>query len=1234
MAERKRLRREDYTVGWVCALYIELAAAEEMLDEEHNACDHDVNDTNIYTLGRIGEHNVVIACLPEGQTGTNSAAAVAVQMKSTFKSIRFGLMVGIGGGVPSVEPDIRLGDVVVSTPHMVHAGVVQYDFGKATPTGFDRTGFLNAPPAILLNSVTKLRARYSTGKSKLPEYISKLNSLPTFARENAGPDKLYEADYNHEGGATCEQCSRACVVERQQRNQEILVHYGTIASGNQVMRNAAERDKVSSQLGGVLCFEMEAAGLMNSFPCLVIRGICDYADSHKNKRWQAYAAGAAAAYAKEVLSVIPTAEVARSCTVDEIIREKSALEGTLNRLPYAVEELQIAQEENRARQRLSTRDDKAKRFLKMLYTCHYRDHKERNRDRVPGTCEWFTNHSLFQNWKKNKKSSLLWASADPGCGKSVLAKYLVDHIFPNTSQRTTCYFFFKDDLTEQKSITNAVCAILRQIFLAKPHLLQDAILDRLETDGDKFIQSFHDLWSTLISVAADQNAGELVCILDALDECQDSDRSQLIQAVRNLYIADSNEFSLKILLTSRPYDHIRREFRELERHLPTIHLSGEDEIEIEKISREIDLVIQRRVEDICTKRCLEPDERIFLQDQLTLVPNRTYLWVDLTLDVIENISGFTKGNVRKAVRQIPQTVDDAYNKILDRSSDTEKARRLLHIVVAATRPLSLDEMSVIMAIEETHRSYDDIMQEIEPEERFRGTLRDLCGLFVTIVDAKIYLLHQTSREFLIRDYSLASLKNSSRFNSQYNSLGWKHSLQLEESNRILAERCIWYLTSDIVETRLRVFHNYSARNWAAHFYEAGIRSEEKIAALARILCETGSRQYKTWSAIYVPDHHLLPESGSCLTIASYLGLDAIVKPLLETGKVDVDSKDSDWGRTPLSYAAENGHERVVKLLLDTGKVDVDSKDSDLGRTPLSWAAENGHKIIMKLLLDTGKIDVDSKDSDWDRTPLSYAAENGHERVVKLLLDTGKVDVDSKDSDWGRTSLSWAAENGHERVVKLLLDTGKVDVDTKDSDLGRTPLSWAAKNGHKRVIKLLLDTGKVDVDSAVRWDQTLLSYAAEYGDETIVKLLLDTGKVDIDSKDSNWGRTPLSWAAENGHERVVKLLLDTGKVDVDSKDSDWGRTPLSWAANNGHERVVKLLLETGKVDVNSKDDEDQTPLSYAAENGYKTVVKLLLSTRKVDVDSRDSLGRTPLSWAARNRHERVIKLLKKAQQSHP
>jgi nucleoside phosphorylase len=309
----RQLRHEDYTVGWICALPAELAAATEVLDEQHfniqrNAGD---KDENLYTLGSIRGHNVAIVCLPAGRIGNNPAATVATQMLATFKSIRFGLMVGIGGGVPSVE-DIRLGDVVVSQPFGRYSGVVQYDMGKSTPGGFEWIGSLNSPPHILLEAVAQLRAREMRGVRLLSTHMSKLERLECFQRNRAGVDVLFDAAYDHDGGQTCDQCK----VEKQkirlprESGKEIAFHYGTIASGNQVIRNATVRDKISSALGNVLCFEMEAAGLMNSFPCLVVRGICDYCDSHKNKTWQSYAAAVAAAYAKEVLLTIPPLEVA------------------------------------------------------------------------------------------------------------------------------------------------------------------------------------------------------------------------------------------------------------------------------------------------------------------------------------------------------------------------------------------------------------------------------------------------------------------------------------------------------------------------------------------------------------------------------------------------------------------------------------------------------------------------------------------------------------------------------------------------------------------------------------------------------------------------------------------------------------------------------------------------------------------------------------------------------------
>jgi nucleoside phosphorylase len=320
----RRLRYDQYTVGWVCAIPIELAAAKAALDETHLNLPVG-NDPNSYTLGRIGNNNVVISCLPAGRIGITSATALAIHMQSSFPSIQFGLMVGVGGGVPSTDSqkDVRLGDVVVSQPGNGHGGVVQYDFGKSTPGGFEITRSLNKPPDILLNASAALQANSIRGENKFQTYLSGIIvDQPQFSRDNAGDDILFSATYDHIGGDTCSQCNKDMLVQRTSReNRNIVkVHYGAIASANRVVRYAKERDDLSNKVGGVLCFEMEAAGLMDRFPCLVIRGICDYADSHKNKTWQPYAAATAAAYAKEMLSIINTTDIPEAKLIDGITR--------------------------------------------------------------------------------------------------------------------------------------------------------------------------------------------------------------------------------------------------------------------------------------------------------------------------------------------------------------------------------------------------------------------------------------------------------------------------------------------------------------------------------------------------------------------------------------------------------------------------------------------------------------------------------------------------------------------------------------------------------------------------------------------------------------------------------------------------------------------------------------------------------------------------------------------------
>lgn len=308
----ERLSTQDYTVGWICALPLELAAAKQLLDSKHD--NHFSNDDDyLYTLGCINTHNIVIACLPAGRADNISAATVARWMRSKFTKIRFGLMVGIGGGVPSTREDVRLGDVVVSQPSGPYGGVVQYDRGRATPKGFQRTGSLNAPPQLLLNALSEMQALEFNNEINLQSHLEMIANLK-FRREKAGPDVLFKPTYDHpeelKEKRSCEGCDTNQKEKREERDStEVKVHYGTIASGGLVVKSARERNRASSDLGGVLCFETEAAGLMNNFPCLVIRGISDYADSHKNDLWQPYAAATAAVYAKALLYVIPSDKV-------------------------------------------------------------------------------------------------------------------------------------------------------------------------------------------------------------------------------------------------------------------------------------------------------------------------------------------------------------------------------------------------------------------------------------------------------------------------------------------------------------------------------------------------------------------------------------------------------------------------------------------------------------------------------------------------------------------------------------------------------------------------------------------------------------------------------------------------------------------------------------------------------------------------------------------------------------
>lgn len=322
---KKKLTHEDYVVGWICPMRVEYTAALLMLDEEHEILGQDVADENIYTLGSINGHNVALATLPK--TGNSPTARVMTNMSRTFQALRFYLLVGIGGGIPVRTDDgpVRLGDVVVSE------GVIQHDRGNFEASGFKLKGTLAPPPQVLLAATNTLLAKRDlTDDDPLLEHLSRIDTnkrrLKRYRFPGRKRDHVYEPSYTHlVKGATCDEakCDPTKRILRGPSDEtldsqvveqpDITIHQGTILSGEIVMKNGAQRDAIAKPLDAI-CYECEAAGAMSSVPCLVVRGISDYADSHKNDDWHGFGSAVAAAYARQLFFHLPIDKV-KECSV-------------------------------------------------------------------------------------------------------------------------------------------------------------------------------------------------------------------------------------------------------------------------------------------------------------------------------------------------------------------------------------------------------------------------------------------------------------------------------------------------------------------------------------------------------------------------------------------------------------------------------------------------------------------------------------------------------------------------------------------------------------------------------------------------------------------------------------------------------------------------------------------------------------------------------------------------------
>ncbi|KAJ4161615.1 uncharacterized protein LMH87_007645 [Akanthomyces muscarius] len=898
----------------------------------------------------------------------------------------------------------------------------------------------------------------------------------------------------------------------------------------------------------------------------------------------------AATYAKDLITEILPNQLEREVGIGKLL-DKIALQ----------------QEDHIESRVVKDKDNEILNWLTPMPIDHGLQYSDLLKVREPGTGQWLLDSAQYQTWMDMQKQTL-FCPGNPGVGKTILTSIVVEDLFSrfgNVQKVGIAYLYCSFQRQSEQKTDNLLASLLRQLAQALPSL-PGSVKSLYKSHNNKRTRpSFHEISNTLQTVATMYS--RVFIVVDALDECQESDggRTKLLSEISSLQA----KCGVNVFATSRLIPDIIQQMSEKFDGTKTLNIGASDE----DVGRYLDGVMSELPKFVGR----EPDLQREIKTKIMKAIGGTFLLAKLHIDTLKGKR--TPMAIRKALTELAElaTGSDAYDRVYNNAmkriegqlkGQTKLAMQVLSWIVNAKRPLTTSELQHALAVEIDETKLDkDNFPDIED-------MVSVCAGLVTADEESgiIRLVHYTTQEYFERTQK-----------------SWFPNAQDH-----ITKVCITYLSFRVFESgfcqtdtefeeRLQVnqLYDYAAHNWGHHARQASTLGQEVLDFLRGEANVEASSQ-----AMMAPEYRYrgysqhFPRHMTGVHLAAYFGLKEVAQALLWL-RHGTDMTDS-YGRTPLSYGAENGYEAVVKSLIATEGVEPDLKDND-GRSPLSWAAERGHNVAVELLLVSDNVKPDSKD-DHGRTPLSRAAQEGHEAVVKLLLQN-KARPDSKDK-FSQTPLWWAARYGHGGVVKLLLAEDAVNPDIKDIHYNGTPLWWAAQEGHVAVVKLLLDTDRVDLDSKNTYGQTPLSRAAQMGREAVVELLLARAGVNWNSKDTLPGRTALSYAAGNGHKAAIKLLLEK-EVEPDSKDLQHERTPLSWAAENGHTEVVDLLLSGDGVNSVSRDRYSRTPLSRAAENGHEGVVKLLLAENIVDSGSKDTLfGRTPLSWAAENGHEEVVKLL--------
>ena len=518
----------------------------------------------------------------------------------------------------------------------------------------------------------------------------------------------------------------------------------------------------------------------------------------------------------------------------------------------------------------------------------YEEYKDSIGDRIEGTCQWFLEQPNFKDHWLKADSGILLMTADPGCGKSVLAKFLIDELSKADPQAAICYFFFKDPV--QTSINQALCALLHQLFSQRPDLLRHAE-DECMKEQKALCSNKRKLWSIFQHAIADKHAGQVICILDALDECEDAHRKTLTKYLKEHF--PKGDGKLKVLLTSRPYGDVISDFNKLDNLFPRMRIKGEEEQT--KISNEITAMIPKRVQDLEQFRGMTIGSLDYITKRLQQIEHRTYLWLHLVFGYLKTAKLTDKTVKEKIIENIPVTFNDAYEKILKKCEDGQSANKIFKILLAAGRTLTIEEMQLAFEIDETSVSLSDI--DLEGVNQFARRLRDICGLFISIHIGKVYFIHQTARQFLLRSQGTGSNHETCSYENIF-----AHSISVREAHLMLAQQCISYIKlrdwkerppelKKLVQTESKPdgalytihetsFHEYASFHWTFHVRFARDEIDEKMANDALKLCDFESSNFFRW-------FHTEPISPTkTMAVVCYFGMDFVVQHALVKRELD------------------------------------------------------------------------------------------------------------------------------------------------------------------------------------------------------------------------------------------------------------------------------------------------------------------------------------------------------------